>query len=68
MLHYDGIDVYEDIDVNKTSASKECIIRCYCVLLWKKGLSFNRMSLMIVMIYNDVYEPQQYCYQQNKQK
>ena len=29
MLYYDRIDVSEGIDVNKTSASKECDI-CYC--------------------------------------
>ena len=28
MLHYSRIEVSEGIDVNKTSASKECII-CY---------------------------------------
>ena len=27
MLYYDRIDVSQDIDVNKTNLSKECIIR-----------------------------------------
>ena len=29
MLHYDRIRVFENIDVNKTSASKGCIISHY---------------------------------------
>ena len=29
MLHYDRIDVFEEIDINKTSASKECDICHY---------------------------------------
>ena len=29
MLYYDRIDVSKDIDVNKTSVSKECIICHY---------------------------------------
>ena len=29
MLHFDSIDVSEGIDVNKTSASKECDIYHY---------------------------------------
>ena len=29
MLHYDRIDISEEIDVNKTSASKECDICHY---------------------------------------
>ena len=29
MLYFDRIDVFEGIDVNKKSASKECII-CRC--------------------------------------
>ena len=29
MLHYDRIDVSEDIDVKKANASKECIICHY---------------------------------------
>ena len=34
MLHYDQIDVFESIDVNKTSASKECFL--------DKGFKFQR--------------------------
>ena len=30
MLRYQKIDISEGIDVNKTSASKECEICCYC--------------------------------------
>ena len=33
MLYYNRIDVYEGIDVNKTSASKECDICHYCYFL-----------------------------------
>ena len=29
MLYYDRIDVAEGIDINKTSASKECIVCHY---------------------------------------
>ena len=29
MLHYDRIDVFEEIDINKTNASKECDICHY---------------------------------------
>ena len=50
MLYDDRIDVSEGIDVNKTSASKECII-CHYWSLLDEGLSFNRLSSMVVMIY-----------------
>ena len=33
MLHFDRIDVFEGIDVNKTSASKECDICHYWYFL-----------------------------------
>ena len=33
MLYFDRIDVYKGIDVNKTSASKECDICHYCFFL-----------------------------------
>ena len=36
MLYYDRIDVFEGIDVNKTSASKECIICGYFYFLDKQ--------------------------------
>ena len=33
MLEYDRIDISEGIDINKTSASKECnICHCWCFL------------------------------------
>ena len=38
MLYYDRIDVSEEIDVNKTSASKECDICHYWYFL---NYSFN---------------------------
>ena len=40
MLYYDEIDVDEDIDVNKTSASEEFIICCYWYFLGK-GFKFQ---------------------------
>ena len=39
MLHYDGIDASEGIDVNKTSVSKDCNICHYCYFL-EKGFDF----------------------------
>ena len=39
MLHYDGIDASEGIDVNKTSVSKDCNIYHYCYFL-EKGFDF----------------------------
>ena len=33
MLYYDRIDVSEGVDVNKTSASKECDVCHYCYFL-----------------------------------
>ena len=33
MLNYDRIDVSEGVDVNKTSASKECDVCHYCYFL-----------------------------------
>ena len=46
MLYFDEIDISEGIDINETSASKECDICQYWYL--HKGLSFNRMSAMDV--------------------
>ena len=40
MLHYDGIDAFEGIDVNKTSVSKDCNICHYCYFL-EKGFDFQ---------------------------
>ena len=42
MLYYNGIGVFEGIDVNKASASKN---------VFKKGFSFNQISAMGVMMY-----------------
>ena len=39
MLHYDRIYIFECIDTNKTSASKECII-CHHRYLLDKGFKF----------------------------
>ena len=42
MLYYDKIDVSEGIDVNKTSASKECIVCHHCCFLIKVlGFSYH---------------------------
>ena len=49
MLCCDIIDVSEDIDVNKTSASKEYIIFHYRYFL-DKGFKFKRI-VMIAMMY-----------------
>ena len=42
MLYYDSTDISEDIEVNKTSASKESVIFRYRHILDKgEGLSFK---------------------------
>ena len=35
MLYYDRINVYEGINVNKTSEAKECSIYHYCFFFFK---------------------------------
>ena len=40
MLYFNRIDVSDEIDVNKTSESKECNICHYCYFL-NKGLKFQ---------------------------
>ena len=40
MLPYEKIDVSEGIDVNKTSASKECVL-CHCWLFKDVGFKFK---------------------------
>ena len=40
MIYYDRIDVSEGIDINKTSASKDCDICHYCYFL-NKGVKFQ---------------------------
>ena len=44
MQYFDKIDVSEEIDVNKTSESKECDLI--------KALSFNQMSAIDIMVYS----------------
>ena len=60
MLYYDRIDVFERIDINKTSASKECDISHYLNFL---NFSFTFQSnvcnrcrdmLMMSMNINDI--------------
>ena len=42
MLYYDGIDVTEGIDVNKTSTSKECdICHYWCFLRYSFKFQWN---------------------------
>ena len=50
MLYYDRTDVSEGIDVNKTSELKEDHI-CHYWYFYLKGLRFNQISVMGVMIY-----------------
>ena len=45
MLYYDIIDIFEGIDVNKTSALKKCNVCHY----WYLGL--NQMHVANAMIY-----------------
>ena len=60
MLEYDGIDLSEGIDVNKTNASKECDIRHYWYF---KDIGFKyepylchvcQNLMQKAMIFNDV--------------
>ena len=50
MLYFDRTDVSVGIDVNKTSASKECDI-CHYWYLLNKGFKFQPNSVIDVMIY-----------------
>ena len=51
MLHYNDIDISEDIDVNKKSSCKEFIIFYYWHFL-DKGFKFQyHLSVMVVMMY-----------------
>ena len=47
MLEYDRIDISEGIDVNKTSASKECDI---CHYWYFKDIGLNQIFAMVVII------------------
>ena len=49
MLYYDRIDASEGIDINKTSASKECDVYHYWYFLNYR--SFNQMHATDAMIY-----------------
>ena len=54
MLYFDRIDVSEGIDVNKTSASKECDI-CHYWYFLNKGFKFqpnvcNRCRDLLIML------------------
>ena len=56
MLYFDRIDVSEGIDVNKTSASKECDI-CHYWYFLNKGFKFepnvsNRCHNLLMMSVN----------------
>ena len=48
MLYYDRIHISEGIDVNKTSASKGCVICHYWYFLYKGyiGCYFHHMSVI----------------------
>ena len=50
MLQYEKIDVSEGIDVNKTSASKECMV-CHYWYLKMLDLNLNRMPVINVTMY-----------------
>ena len=49
MLEYDRIDISEGININKTSASKECDM-CHYWYFLNKGFSMNHIFAMVVMI------------------
>ena len=50
MLQYEKIDVSEGIDVNKTSASKECMI-CHYSHFKDIAYKLNHMFVINAMIY-----------------
>ena len=51
MLYFDRIDISEEIDVNKTSKSKECNI-CHYQYFVHNGFTFQpNVSAMDAMIY-----------------
>ena len=56
MLYFDRIDIFEGINVDKASASKECII-CHCWYFLDKGFKFqpnicNRCHDVLMMSIN----------------
>ena len=46
MLYFDRFDVSEGIDVNKTSASKECDICRYCHGLLLMSMNLSNISIL----------------------
>ena len=50
MMYYERIDFSEEVDVNKTSPSKECDV-CRHWYFLNIVLIFNQMSAIGVMIY-----------------
>ena len=57
MLNYDRIDVSEGVDVNKTSASKECDICHYWYFLnYSFKFQPNKFLQWMSWFTNDVYE------------
>ena len=48
MLEYGRIDISEGIDVNKTSASKECVICHYWYFKDVGFISFNDVAIVYV--------------------
>ena len=48
MLQYNRIHVSEGIDINKTSASKECDI---IGILKKLVINFKNMFIMVLLVY-----------------
>ena len=51
MLRYQNIDVLEEIDINKTSASKECELFVTIGFLKILDLNLKNMFVINVMIY-----------------
>ena len=48
MLQYDRIDISEGIDINKTDASKECII--VINVIWKRfAINLSNTFVMVVV-------------------
>ena len=50
MLYYDIIEVFEGMDINKTSASKECDI-CHYWYFLNRGSSFNHKYVIDAITY-----------------
>ena len=50
MLHYQRIELYERVDIDKARGSKEGDI-CHYWFFWIKDLSFNHIYAIAVTIY-----------------